>query len=437
MLRLKDRINLNEDIAMPQEIQEIDVNDLVLWTENPRHPIKATATDQDIADRAISKDGRSRWSIEKLFKSMGDWYDTSEIPTVVYVDGKPVVYDGNRRVLIGKIIHKCVKGFDLPEFDSPEFDFPKKIPCNVCDNATALKNIERKHAKGGSWKALERDIFKHYHMGEDKSAFLVIDEITGIISNNPFMNQDFVKKEIFSFQHLKDLNILIHKGVLTTPYTPEAFEEILWQIVDLVRDKEVTTRKNRYELISLLNKDTRIKSIVSKNKRNTYKPFIELKLNDQNRRTKKEKIPLFGNILPLKIGMILNLLLDLQAIHNEVDQDKYSEHATMIVAMGLRLICESAAAELTEEQLAKKTARKKEITLKDYVEDNFDDAKQKVPKKYYNYLRNNSVEKKSMVGLLNTGAHGYADTLDEKQTIALSLIIGKILEKTHGAETSK
>ncbi len=432
MLRLKDKINLNEDIAMPQEIQEIDVNDLVLWTENPRHPIKATATDQDIADRAISKDGRSRWSIEKLFKSMGGWYDTSEIPTVVYLDGKPVVYDGNRRVLIGKIIHKCVKGFDLPEFD-----FPKKIPCNVCDNATALKNIERKHAKGGSWKALERDIFKHYHMGEDKSAFLVIDEITGIISNNPFMNQDFVKKEIFSSQHLKDLHILIQKGVLTTPYTPEAFEEILWQIVDLVRDKEVTTRKNRYELISLLNKDTRIKSIVSKNKGNTYKPFTKLKLDSQNRRTKKEKIPLFGEILPLKTGMVLNLLLDLQAIHNEVDQDKYSEHATMIVAMGLRLICEAAAAELTEKELKKMIARKKVITLQNYVEDNFDDAKQKIPKRRHTYLRNNSVDKKSMVGLLNTGAHGYGDTLDEKQTIALSLIIGKILEKTHGADLSK
>ena len=420
---------------MPQEIKNINIKDLVLWTENPRYPVDTNATDQDIAKNAISKDGRSKWNLNNLFKSMGDWYDTSELPTVVYVDGKPVVYDGNRRILIGKIKYGRVT-VDT-DIDFKTIDFPKEIPCNVCDKETALKNIERKHAKGGSWKALERDIFKHYHMGEDKSAFLVIDEVTKIISKNPFMNQDFVKKEIFSPQHLKDLNVLIENGVLKTPYTPEAFEEILWQIVDLIRDKEVTTRKNRYELISLLNKDTRIKSIISKNKGNKQQQFTKLKLNNQNRRTKKEKIPLFGNILPLKIGMILNLLLDLQAIHNEVDQDKYSEHATMIVAMGLRLICESAAAELTEEQLAKRTARKKEITLKDYVEDNFDDAKQKVPKKYYNYLRNNSVEKKSMVGLLNTGAHGYADTLDEKQTIALSLIIGKILEKTHGAEISK
>ena len=37
---------------MSQQIQEIDINDLVLWTENPRDPIDSEATDQDIADKA-------------------------------------------------------------------------------------------------------------------------------------------------------------------------------------------------------------------------------------------------------------------------------------------------------------------------------------------------------------------------------------------------
>ncbi len=248
-----------------QTIEYIDIKDLVLWTENPRDPFDKNATDQDIANRALSIHGHSKWKLKKLFESMGKWYDISELPTVVYVNGKPVVYEGQRRIIIGKIIHKYVKV--KTNIDFSNFDFPKKIPCNVCDKKTALQNIDRKHGDNGTWGELERDVFKHKHMGEDKSFFLAIDEKTRIISDNPFMNQRFVKNEVFSLKALNYLGLGVKNNILVTPYDNEDLMAILNKIIALVYNKEITTRKNRMGLIALLEKDDAvITDIILKNR---------------------------------------------------------------------------------------------------------------------------------------------------------------------------
>ena len=85
-----------------QEVKNIKIKDLVLWTENPRDPIDEKATDQDIVDIALTT-RTSKWELSKLAKEMGAYFDLSEIPTVVYHDKIPVVYDGNRRVILAKI----------------------------------------------------------------------------------------------------------------------------------------------------------------------------------------------------------------------------------------------------------------------------------------------------------------------------------------------
>ena len=85
-----------------QEIQHINIEDLVLWTENPRDPISPESSDQDIADKAFA-DTDGRWNLKKLMADMGEYYDYSELPIVVFDNGKPVVYDGNRRIQIGYI----------------------------------------------------------------------------------------------------------------------------------------------------------------------------------------------------------------------------------------------------------------------------------------------------------------------------------------------
>ena len=114
---------------MDQEVKYISIQDLVLWTENPRDPIDENATDQDIVNRALI-DNSDRWTLEKLAKEMGGYYDFSELPTVVYHGDKPVVYDGNRRIILGKIKFGLVTVSNGSNFGIS--DFPKEIPCNVC-----------------------------------------------------------------------------------------------------------------------------------------------------------------------------------------------------------------------------------------------------------------------------------------------------------------
>jgi hypothetical protein len=112
---------------MSQEIKIIGVQELVLWTENPRDPIDPTGKDQDIAERALD-DKMSKWTLAKLARDMGSDYDFSELPTVVYRGSKPIVYDGNRRMILAKLKHGYIK---IPGSDKLKIpDIPKEIPCN-------------------------------------------------------------------------------------------------------------------------------------------------------------------------------------------------------------------------------------------------------------------------------------------------------------------
>lgn len=188
---------------MSQKVKILNLKDLVLWTENPRDPIDARAKDQDIVDRAFL-DINHKWSLEKLAKEMGDYYDFSELPTVVYINSRPVVYDGNRRIILGKIKHGYVNLSDDSIVDTLPF-IPQEIPCNVCTEEIALNNVYRKHADSGSWSALERDMFVDRFMKRGKSIFLQFEECTGMISKHPSLNQRFVKEEILTEHTLNDL----------------------------------------------------------------------------------------------------------------------------------------------------------------------------------------------------------------------------------------
>lgn len=124
-----------------------------------------------------------------MAKEMGDFYDFSELPTIVYHGSKPVVYDGNRRIISGKIKYGHVNiERKSPINNIP--DFPEEIPCNVCSKEIALRSVYRQHAESGSWAPLERDAFLHKFMSEEKSPFLLLDEHTGgLISKNKLMKQ--------------------------------------------------------------------------------------------------------------------------------------------------------------------------------------------------------------------------------------------------------
>ena len=234
---------------MKQKIEYIEISKLHLWSENPRDPINKDANEFEIISHAL-QDDREKWNLDKLLNKMGTHYDFSELPTVVQEKDDYIVYDGNRRLAIIKILqnqslYQSIMGRMFLPDNIEHFLSLDKIPCNVCDKETALDNIERKHVETGSWKALERDYFLYKHRGKDKSDFLIINDNTHIIDKNKSMNQDFVKNEVLKKDNLNKLGFSIKNKQLVSVYDSDLSKKILDSIVDIVNKEIISTRKNR------------------------------------------------------------------------------------------------------------------------------------------------------------------------------------------------
>lgn len=411
-----------------QEIQNIKIEDLVLWTENPRDPISPDSNDQDVADKAF-EDVDGRWNLKKLVSDMGDYYDYSELPIVVYDKGKPVVYDGNRRVLLGKIKKGLIEVPSQLDLDIAKIsDFPDELPCNVCSQDIALKSVCRKHSDIGSWDVLGRDVFMHKYMHEPKSVFLVVDEYTGLISNNPNLNKRFVKDEVFTDAVLGQLGFKVEDGVLKSKLSSDGQKRVLEDLREKINNKTISTRKNRYNVREAL--DEASKRLIENSKDN---PFVDVASYDKplsppsatktprkTKRTQKKDSLLFGDALVLKSGSVNDLYRDILSIAEYYlsNKEKLSNKFPALLRMSLRLLVETAAND-----------EKKKIDK--YIDTYFDSGKKLLSKDEKTTLSNNNVTKSSLSQLLNTGAHNYSDSLSYDKAYAMSLIVGKMLSLSH------
>jgi hypothetical protein len=413
---------------MTQEVMLLKLADLVLWTENPRDPIRADAKDQDIVDKAVS-DTHGKWGLPKLAREMGGHYDFSELPTVVFHGKRPVVYDGNRRVVLGKIKMNLVnaKGVDPSELPT----FPQEIPCNVCSKGIALTNVYRKHADSGSWLPLERDIFLHKHMNEPKSPFLVLEERTGIISANLYLNQRFVKEEIFRDDILAKIGLKIDSDKFQSKHTSAEIGTVLSDIARKVRDKVISTRNNRGKVVEVL--DSRTQKIVATNRLKKFKDvtvgkdkFESAVWQIQTRRTRPKEDPIFGGPLYLKSGDVNNFYRDLVDLHSFYvsNKNKFSQSFPSVIRMALRLLAETAAKDIGEDMAA-------------YVKARFKDAKAQLNQDHKTLLSNQNVTESSIVQLLQTGAHSYSAASNMDQSMAVSIVLGGILTNSHGKIPTK
>lgn len=411
---------------MGQEVITLKLKDLVLWTENPRDPVDETATDQDIVDRALT-DKLSKWNLPRLAKEMGRHYDFSELPTVVFHGKKPVVYDGNRRMVLGKIKHGLVSvdGFNAGILPT----FPDEIPCNVCSMDIALDNVWRKHAETGSWLPLDRDIFLHKHMKDKKSVFLLMEENTGIITANPHLNQRFVKDEIFREDILDKLGISFVDEKLHSKHNREETRALLDDISRKIGDKVITTRLNRGKVMEVMDPDSQ--RIVEEHKRHKAKPVVldvankgdakEKSNPRQSRRVRTKSTQIFGGPLYLRNGDVSNLYRDIIDLHGFYHEKKasLSDVFPSLIRMALRLLCEAAAKECRQEMAA-------------YVTTRFQRAKATLDQNTKTTLSNHNVTEKSLIQLLHTGAHNYAASANVDQTLAVSIILGALLTDSHG-----
>jgi hypothetical protein len=145
---------------------------------------------------------------------------------------------------------------------------------------------------------------------------------------------------------------------------------------------------------------------------------------NRSRRIKKPGLPVFGGKLYLKPGHVNNLYRDVESLHDfyQTEKSRLSADFIVIFRMSLRLLAETAAKDLKKE-------------LKDYLTEQFDLAKKSLDQNAKTTLSNQSVSKDSIIKLFQTGAHDYHNSKNEEQALALSIILGAILNLTHRKES--
>lgn len=420
---------------MSQQVKEIKVSDLVLWTENPRDPISPDCSDKDVVNHALA-DKNNKWNLNKLAKEMGEYYDYSELPTVVYMNGKPVVYDGNRRIILAKIKLGLVK-VDYKIDKLPLV--PKKIPCNVCSEEIALKNVYRKHADSGTWNPLERDIFLYKYMNQEKSSFVIIDEQTGgYITSHPELNKVFVKNEIFNKEGLGSMGFTIENGILKSQHSTNEIITILDDLSEKIKNQDISTRVSRGQPYAVLNQ--RSKDIIEANKPNQ---LLDVKMapvstevmskhapiqkddvhsNKKTRISKAKQKELFDQLLILKQGNVNDLYSDIRSFYHLYLRNisNFSPSVWAVFRMAMRLLCETASSEAGF------------TDIKSYLNQYYPLAKNNMDSDTKTYLANQNVNKDTMPQLLHTGAHNYSSSNNKDQALAISIALGKMLLLSHG-----
>lgn len=418
-----------------QEIKKIAVSDLKLWSENPRDPLNKDTSDYEIIKRAISEN--KKWNLQKLINEMGEYYDFSELPTVVKMNSKWTVLDGNRRIAVLKYLqdshlYQKLNGGLFFDIEPIKLKNLKVIPCNVCDLETALSNIERKHINDNSWGRLERDYFLHNFRNKNKSLFIRFDEQTQAISQNPALNQRFVKEEILTEDNLHALGFSLNEnGKLISNYTPNIQKEILSGITKLINEKVVSTRKNRGDLLTPFKENF---------------PELEVKPFDSNRRTysvsfKKEKTKkeatnatprktprtknkdvLFGRKLILVPGKVNNLYSYLEKTYKDVKSDS---SALLVLAMSLRLLLEVAGREYF--QSINSPIAEKDMVYKDFLQVARNDlSKTKATQNYLSLTKDWLNGSSTIEALLGKYAHGNI-VVNRLDVVTSSKLVGDIL----------
>ena len=440
-----------------QKVKELSISRLILWSENPRDPLpdhKSVKENDRIIRRAI-EDADKSWKLLSLLKSMGEMYDSSDLPIVVMKDGHPIVYDGNRRVILAMIKHneKYLKLLPSSARRKLEgFDVDKKLYCDVCTEATALKLIMRKHADSGSWKPIQQGLFRMKYMEESPSILLLINSLTdGAIESSQMLNQRFVEEEVFTKSRLESLGISVEGDSIKSAYTKDELVGILRDIFKLIEEGDISTRK-RAALGNLLSSLSERSQALCSSKKDQprvytekYVPIEPAPIEEGAReektvpkkrtpRSKMYETPLFGGPLSLKDSPVNNLYIEVEALDKLITKNVgkgLTEDAYVVIRMALRLLCETAWKDLKKEG------------LEQYLKDYFKAAKAKLSKGEKTLSSKNLSEEdpkslethKQLLSLLNDSAHTYDEsTRNYKQTVAMSVMVGAILSCSHGKE---
>lgn len=376
----------------------------------------------------------NKWNIQKLVQKMGEYYDYSELPIVVKKDDKYVVYDGNRRVALLKIIQDDSKyskytGRLFRELEPRLLREQTTLPCNVCDENTAVRSIERKHIDNGSWGELERDYFLLNFKKEPKSIFVSINDQTGFLKGNKILNKRFVKEEVLNEKNLKDIGIDFKYGKLYSKYSDEQLVKIFKATQNALQKGNISTRNNRGKLKTVINKDKPIDEILKNPENNVFKEILinkkqaEKLIKPQKTPATKKKDILFGKILELKEGTVNDLYLAIDNIYKKWRND---ENILLIVGISLRLILDVAARVYYNEQ-GDITSAEEENPYKNFIKLFQKEYANKETKGYLSVTSDYLNKNFNFEALLGNFAHGNI-IVSKNDILNMSYVTGDILE---------
>lgn len=449
-----------------QKVKELSIARLVLWSENPRDPLpdRKIGRENDRIIRRAIEDVDKSWKLLSLLKTMGEMYDSSDLPIVVMKDGHPIVYDGNRRVILAMIKHneKYLKLLSSSARRKLEgFDVDKKLYCDVCTEATALKLIMRKHADSGSWKPIQQGLFRMKYMEESPSILLLINSLTdGAIESSQMLNQRFVEEEVFTKSRLESLGISVEGDSIKSAYTKDELVGILRDIFKLIEKGDISTRKRAAlgNLLSSLSESSQTSYSSKKDQPRVYTekyvPIEPAPIEEgareektvpkkRTRRVEEDETPLFGKVLCLRSGSVNNLYKEIEELDllisksikksekNKSQRKGVTVNAHVVTRMALRLLCETALKDLGMNKLA------------EYLSEYFEEARKSLSGKERKFLSHNlsKVDPKAahnheqLLSLLQDSAHTYDESArNYKQTIAMSVLVGAILSCSHGKQ---
>ncbi len=451
----KTRKNWKDDI--------VDVTTLELDLQNPRLP-KHVRDQNDITQiRNYLLDKEDVLRIARNIANNG--YHRSAVAIVCKENGRTIVLDGNRRLAACQLLLK-------PELATNARDKKELEALNKITDKQELKKVKiaiapsRKEAEKEIWDIHVNQLLKPWQVLQKLRMYKnLIDsgeyDIDSASSEYGVASAQFKKEleKLFFYEQIleqirtdKDEEELLNSGfnkidrlILSTngkkllDYSTDNKGDITFTnrgksdkklklLVPYITDPQKVPAQATQEWL-VENVFSKVDPSFSVSKKSTEEEKKQAKLSTplSQRKTAREKNKaqaLFEQNLVLKKGDTNNIYQDVLDLYDfyvkdsQKSEPRLSKNFPALIRMSLRLLVESAVA--------------KTKGIADYVNTNFDNAKKQLTQDQKTTLSNNSISgAKSLIQLLQSGAHNYTNSANFEQTVAMSIIIGAMLNITH------
>lgn len=408
---------------MSYEDKQLKITELFLDESNPRFP--EVKSQREAIAAMLDEQG------DKIANLAEDIYANGLNPSsrlIVFTEkGRFTDGDGNRRLTALKILetpsladsHPRIKK-RIQQILAKKGVVPTEAACVVFKHRKhARRWIENNHdgeqdGRGQiRWNTEQKDRFR----GKPSIGLAALDHLQ---SSNDISDEDRARinkttlDRLLEYKNTKTLLNISREGDSFTFGDKAKLKDAVLGLRDQKVDKVYTAEKGKSYLAEIL----RPKEIGNPEGGESGGTTMGV---SRSRRTRVELLAPFGGKLVLKRGPVNNLYRDIESLFYcfAKNRKSFTESFIVIFRMSLRILAETAGKDLSKD-------------LKDYLLDGFDSAKKGLDQNIKTTLSNQGIRKESIVQLFQTGGHDYHNSRNEEQALALSIVLGRMLEESHG-----